>query len=90
MAQQTFLLEVWCGNKGTKDYKWDFYRFAYKKASTVRKALIGYVEQAKDNRWKFLYPFFFADDGQYQIISTPDGYNRGEVVEQGFIKDLFN
>lgn len=88
MAKQTFLLEVWCGEKGTKDYNRDFFRFGCKRASTVRATLIGYVEQAREKGLQFLYPFFFAEDGRYQIISTPDGFNKGEIVEEGYIKDL--
>lgn len=98
MKKQTYILEVWHGaatfsEAGKKDISGDktagrnFFRFGYKKASAVKKALKNYVSQAEDKGLQFLYPSFFASDGKYRIVSTPDGYNEDSVIEEGYIKD---
>lgn len=99
MKQQTYILEVWHGAatfteagakelNGDKTVGRDFFRFAYKKAATVKKVLINYVAQAEYKGMQFLYPSFFAPDGMYKIVSTPDGYHEDAVVEEGYIKDV--
>ena len=101
MAKQTFVLEVWCGASspieaernrinGNKDCHYDFYRYCCKKAETIELYLVGYVEQASEKGLQWLYPFFFREDGMYQIVSTPDGYNSEGIVKSGYIKDLVN
>lgn len=91
MKQQTFILSVWCGAesyKNAEERKRDFFRFSCKKVETVKKYLRGYVLQAKEKRLDFLYPFFFAKDGQFEIENTPDGFNPEKVVLSGFISEL--
>ena len=99
MKKQTYILEVWHGaatftEAGKKEISGDktagrnFFRFAYKKASTVKKALKNYVSQAEYKGLQFLYPSFFAPGGKYRIVSTPDGYNEDSVIEEGYIKDV--
>ena len=99
MSKQTFVLEVWCGAStpieaerarynGNKDCKYDFFRYDCKRIKTIEQYLIGYVEQARERGMQWLYPYFFREDGMYQIISTPDGYNSEGIVASGYIKDL--
>ena len=75
---------------GDKDCKYDFYRYGCKSEKTIKRYLVGYVQQAKEKGLQWLYPFFFRNDGMYQIISTPDGYNKGDVVASGYIQELIN
>lgn len=99
--KQTYILKVWHGAdtyidaarkgiNGDKTVDYDFYRFSCKKSDTVRKALIKYVEQAEYKGFEKLYPSFFSGTGMYSIVSTPDGYNEGETVETGYVKNLLN
>lgn len=91
MKQQTFILSVWCGSENYRNAESrnkDFFRFSCKKAETVEKYLRGYVTQAKEKGIEFLYPFFFAEDGRFEIESTPNGVDPEKVVLSGFIKDL--
>lgn len=101
MAKQTFVLECWCGAptpieagrkciNGDKDCEYNFYRYDCSSEKTIIRYLIGYVQQAKEKGLQWLYPYFFRDDGMYQIISTPDGYNSGDVVASGYIQELIN
>ena len=101
MAKQTFILECWCGaptsieaQRGQinrdKNCNYDFYRYACKQAKTIERYLVGYVEDAREKGLQWLYPFFFREDGMYQIVITPDGYNREGIIKSGYIKDLIN
>lgn len=91
MKKQTFILSVWCGSENYRNAEGrnrDFFRFSCKKVETVERYLRGYVTQAKEKGLEFLYPFFFAEDGRFEIESTPNGFDPEKVVLSGFIKDL--
>lgn len=91
-----YILSVWCGaesyidaarNYASGDKKvcnYDFFRFGCKRVETVRKYLRGYVEQAKLKGMEFLFPFFFREDGRYEIKFS----DSNEILESGFIKDI--
>ena len=89
-----YILSVWCGAESYLDasrnyrpnggIKYDFFRFGCKRVETVRKYLRGYVEQAKLKGMEFLYPFFFREDGRYEIKYS----DSNEILESGFIKDI--
>lgn len=85
---------MWCGAesyidaarnyRANSDVKYDFFRFGCKRVETVRKYLCGYVEQAKLKGMENLYPFFFREDGRYEIKLS----DSNEILESGFIKDI--
>lgn len=100
--KQTFVISTWYGadsyiqaakleaNNGYNPEKYghDFSRVGVKKQETALSYLAGWKQQAIEKGLQFLYRTYCREDAQYEITSTPDGYNKKEVVASGFMKDL--
>ena len=94
MKKQTYILQVWSGaptyieaarqHNGSMNYM--FFRMACKLHTTVLKKLRNAVIEDKE---RGLYcEYFHADDARYEIISTPNGYDKERVVSSGLIADI--
>lgn len=87
--KQTFIIQV-NGEKESPLFPkyFDFWRVGCKRKETALKYLKGWKKQALDNGLDSFYKCFFVTGATYQIIETPDGYNEGETVLSGQMKDL--
>ena len=102
MAKQTFIIQHWYGaptyieaarreaNEGhnPQEYAHDFNRVGVKKVETALRYLKGWRDQAVEKGMQFLFGTLTRPDAHYEIIATPDGYNLGDVVAFGMMKDL--
>lgn len=87
--KQTFIIQV-NGEKESPLFPkyFDFWRVGCKRKETALKYLKGWKKQAIEKGMESLYKCFFVEGATYQIIETPDGYNEGETVLSGQMKDL--
>ena len=100
--KQTFIIHHWYGaptyieaarrdaNEGynPEEYGHDFNRVGVKKVETALHYLKSWKQQAVERGMEFLYRTLTHSDAHYEIIATPDGYNPGDVVASGMMKDL--
>lgn len=100
--KQTFIIRHWYGaqkyieaarrnvNEGynPEEYGTDFNRVGVKKVETALRYLKSWKRQAIEWGMESLFRTLTRPDARYEIIATPDGYNLGEVVASGMMKDL--
>lgn len=65
-----------------------FFRMTCKSPKTVLKKLREAVLEEKE--YGGYSEYFHGEGAQYEVISTPNGYDGDEVVSRGFISDLLN
>ena len=100
--KQTFIIQHWYGaptyieaarrnvNEGynPQEYGTDFNRVGVKKVETALRYLKSWKQQAIERGMQSLFRTLTRQDARYEIVATPDGYNLGEVVASGMMKDL--
>ena len=81
--QATFFIHV-----GFNVKIFDCFKVSVKRKETALKYLKHWKRQIIEENKQPLYKSFFIPGSEYQIISTPDGFDYGEVVLSGKMDEL--